>query len=71
LNFADTLVESINVRLPQYTGYAVPAETLAVVAVTTVSYGNVGRNTLRGPGNWITDMSIVRDYIHFALHANF
>jgi len=34
----------------------------AYAAVTTVSYGNVGRNTLRGPGTWNTDMSIVRDF---------
>jgi hypothetical protein len=34
----------------------------AFAAVTTVSYGNVGRNTLRGPGVWNTNMSIVRDF---------
>jgi hypothetical protein len=30
--------------------------------VTTVSYGNEGRNTLRGPGVWNTDLSIVRTF---------
>ena len=30
--------------------------------VSTAAYGNVGRNTLRGPGVWNTDMSIVRDF---------
>ncbi|HEY3938081.1 MAG TPA: hypothetical protein VGL97_11655, partial [Bryobacteraceae bacterium] len=34
----------------------------AFAPVNTVSYGNVGRNTLRGPGMWNTDMSIVRDF---------
>ena len=34
----------------------------AFAAVTTVSYGNVGRNTLVGPGVWNTNMSIVRDF---------
>ena len=34
----------------------------AFAPVTTVSYGNVGRNTLRGPGVWNTNMSIVRDF---------
>ena len=34
----------------------------AFAAVNTASYGNVGRNTLRGPGVWNTDMSIVRDF---------
>jgi hypothetical protein len=34
----------------------------AFAAVTTVSYGNVGRNTLVGPGTWNTNMSIVRDF---------
>ncbi|MBV9500567.1 MAG: TonB-dependent receptor [Acidobacteriaceae bacterium] len=34
----------------------------AFAPVTTVSYGNVGRNTLRGPGVWNTDVSVVRDF---------
>jgi hypothetical protein len=34
----------------------------AFAPVNTVSFGNVGRNTLRGPGVWNTDMSIVRDF---------
>jgi len=34
----------------------------AFAPVTTVSYGNVGRNTLVGPGVWNTNMSIVRDF---------
>jgi hypothetical protein len=29
-------------------------------AVTTATFGNVGRNALRGPGIWNTDMSIMR-----------
>jgi hypothetical protein len=35
----------------------------AFAAVTTQSYGNVGRNTLTGPGTWNTDVSIVRDWL--------
>jgi hypothetical protein len=34
----------------------------AFAPVTTASYGNVGRNTLRNPGMWNTNMSIVRDF---------
>jgi len=34
----------------------------AFAPVNTVSYGNVGRNTLRGPGTWNTDMDIVRNF---------
>jgi hypothetical protein len=34
----------------------------AFAAVTTASYGNVGRNTLRGPGTWNTDVDISRDF---------
>ncbi len=30
--------------------------------VNTVSFGNVGRNTLRGPGQWNTDVSIQRTF---------
>jgi hypothetical protein len=34
----------------------------AFAAVNTISYGNVGRNTLPGPGVWNTDMSIARTF---------
>jgi len=34
----------------------------AFAAVTAVGYGNVGRNSLVGPGTWNTNMSIVRDF---------
>ncbi len=34
----------------------------AFAPVTTQTFGNVGRNTLRGPGVWNTDMSIVRSF---------
>ena len=34
----------------------------AFAPVTTASYGNVGRNTLREPGTWNTNMNISRDF---------
>ncbi len=34
----------------------------AFAPVNTVSYGNSGRNILRGPGTWNTNMTIVRDF---------
>ena len=34
----------------------------AFAPVTTASYGNVGRNTLREPGMWNTDMNISRNF---------
>jgi len=34
----------------------------AFAAVTTVGYGNEGLNTLRAPGVWNTNLSIVRDF---------
>lgn len=44
----------------------------AFAPVTTVSFGNTGRNILRGPGVWNTDMSIVRSFpIKERLHMEF
>lgn len=34
----------------------------AFAPVTTATFGNVGRNTIRGPGIWNTDLSIVRTF---------
>lgn len=34
----------------------------AFAAVNTATYGNSGRNIIRGPGVWNTDMSIVRNF---------
>jgi hypothetical protein len=34
----------------------------AFAPVTTVSYGNVGRNTLTNPGVWNTDLNVVRTF---------
>jgi hypothetical protein len=34
----------------------------AFAPVTTVAYGNSGRNILRGPGVWNTDLSIMRNF---------
>ncbi len=34
----------------------------AFAPVNVVGYGNVGRNTLRGPGVWNTDVDVARDF---------
>jgi len=36
--------------------------TSAFAAVTAVGFGNVGRNTLRNPGVWNTDLSLLRTF---------
>ena len=47
-------------------------DTTAFVPVTAVRFGNVGRNTLRGPGIFNTDLSLFREFpIKERLHLEF
>jgi hypothetical protein len=60
----------------QYLGGIGPGQTFydtsAFAAVTAVRFGNAGRNTLRGPGVFNTDLSLFREFpIKERLHLEF
>ncbi|HWB99309.1 MAG TPA: TonB-dependent receptor, partial [Bryobacteraceae bacterium] len=68
LNDAGTNTQTANQILPtvQFLGHVGPGQyyynPAAFAAVTTQSFGTSGRNILRNPGIWNTDMSIVRNF---------
>lgn len=66
LNAPDQTQTANQIASPQFLGGVGPGATYYNIAawapVNTVSYGNVGRNSIRGPGMWNTDVNINRTF---------